>query len=79
MLETLLPFILLGLGSTCTALGWWAAKLWQMIEKLTEKIQQLEVTLTKDYVSYDRLQDSFKPVVDMLTEIKETLKHKVDK
>jgi cell division protein FtsB len=79
MLETLLPFILLGLSLVSGILGWLAAKLWGMVEKLTEKIQQLEVTLTAEYVRYDRLQDALKPMMETLTEIKEALKGKADK
>lgn len=78
-LDSLLPFILLGLSLVSTVLGWFAAKLWGMVEKLTEKIQQLEVTLTAEYVRYDRLQDALKPMMETLTEIKEALKGKVDK
>lgn len=70
--------------SACTAagfsvLGWLARKLWDAVDKLKEELSKFELKVAEDYVRHDRLQDAFKPIMDALSEIKETLKTKADK
>ena len=66
--------------SLCTAvLGWFARELWAAVQKLKEDLNKLEIKIGTDYVRYDRLQDAMKPIMEALSEIKETLKTKADK
>ena len=61
------------------AIGWFCSQLWTSVKQLNEDLNALHIKLSSEYVRYDRLQDSFKPIMDALQEIKETLKNKVDK
>lgn len=72
--------IFLGLLSIVTAaLGWFARQLWDAVQKLRQDLNNLEVKIGSDYVRYDRMQDAFKPIMQALEEIKETLRTKADK
>lgn len=59
--------------------GWFMRQLWDAVKILQQDMTALQVKLAKDYVPYDRLQDALKPIMETLSEIKDTLKHKVDK
>lgn len=67
------------LGAVCTVLGWFARELYNATQSLRKDLSALEINLNRDYVRYDRLQDALKPVMDSLTEIKQTLAGKADK
>jgi hypothetical protein len=67
------------LGIGLAVLGWLARELWDAVKSLRKDLASLEVRITRDYVSYDRLQDAMRPVMDALHEIKNTLKEKADK
>lgn len=67
------------LGSVCAVLGWFARELYNATQSLRKDLSALEVNLNRDYVRYDRLQDAMKPIMDSLTEIKQTLAGKADK
>lgn len=72
--------IILAVVSIATGvLGWFARQLWDAVQKLRTDLTVLEIKIGTDYVRYDRLQDAFRPVMDALAEIKDTLKNKVDK
>ena len=68
-----------GLGAVCAVLGWFARELYNATQSLRKDLSALEVNLNRDYVRYDRLQDAMKPIMDSLTEIKQTLQGKADK
>lgn len=71
------------LGIVCTVIGWFCRQLWDAAQQLRKDLGVLEVRIATDYITYDRLQDrlqeSLKPVMDSLNEIKQTLTHKADK
>jgi len=67
------------LGIGFTILGWFARELWNAVKILKQDLTALEISINRDYVRYDRLQDAFKPIMEALTEIKDTLKTKADK
>ena len=67
------------LGLVCGVLGWFARELWSAVKSLQRDLAALEVRVTRDYVSYDRLADAMKPVMQALDEIKRTLHEKADK
>lgn len=69
----------LGLGITTTCLGWFARQVWSAVQDLKNDMSTLRVMIGTDYVRYDRLVDAFKPIMDSLHDIKETLKSKADK
>lgn len=69
--------ILLGLSTG--ALGWFSRTLWDAVVKLKEDLSRLEIRIGTDYVRYDRLQDALKPIMEALTEIKNTMHSKQDK
>ncbi len=60
-------------------LGWFARELYAATQKLRQDLSALEVQISRDYIRYDRLQDSLKPILDGIHEIKEALKGKADK
>ena len=67
------------LGAVCGVLGWFARELYGATQALRKDLSSLEVRIGTDYVRYDRLQDAFKPIMDSLHEIKQTLSSKADK
>lgn len=82
MLETTSFFInaLLGvLTIVATVGGWFSRQLWEAIKALQREMKILEIKVASEYVRHDRLQEAFKPIMDALLEIKETLKTKADK
>lgn len=66
-------------GIACGVLGWFGREMYAAIQSLRKDLSNLEVQISRDYVRYDRLQDAFKPVMDSLHEIKQTLIGKADK
>ncbi len=71
-------FIIL-IGVACSVIGWFANQLFRAVEKLKDDLNELQVRIGSDFVRYDRLQDMLKPIANGIEEIKEALKHKVDK
>lgn len=67
------------LGCICAVLGWFARELYSATQSLRKDLAALEVSLNRDYIRYDRLQDAMKPIMDSLAEIKQTLAGKADK
>lgn len=67
------------LGAVCAVLGWFARELYSATQSLRKDLAALEVSLNRDYIRYDRLQDAMKPIMDSLAEIKQTLAGKADK
>lgn len=59
--------------------GWFARQLWSSIQDLKSELNILKVEIGTNYVRYDRLKDMMEPIMDALTEIKDTLKNKADK
>lgn len=68
---------ILGTGLTC--LGWFARQVWSAVQELKGELNTLKVEIGTNYVRYDRLKDMMEPIMDALTEIKDTLKNKADK
>ena len=67
------------LGSCCVVLGWFSRTLYDATQSLRRDLSTLEIQLNREYVRYDRLADAFKPVMESLQEIKQTLAGKADK
>ena len=67
------------LGCTSAVLGWFARELYAATQALRRDLSALEVRISSDFIRYDRLQDAMKPIMDSLTEIKQTLATKADK
>ena len=72
LINGLLSLVLFGIG-------WFCRELWSAVQKLRSDLSDLEVSIGKDYVRYDRLQDALKPLARALERIEEALNHKVDK
>lgn len=78
--EPTLVWIINGLLVVVSAVsGWVMRQLWDAVKSLQKDLKDLEIKIAEDYVRHDRLQDAFKPIMDALVEIKETLKTKADK
>lgn len=60
-------------------LGWFARELWNAVKTLQRDLTKLEVKLSTDYVSYDRLKDIMHPMIEAIEDIRDTLKSKADK
>lgn len=60
-------------------LGWFARQMWDAVQKLRIDLTELEIRIGSDYVRYDRLQDSLRPIMEALRDIQSTLSNKVDK
>jgi len=72
--------IILAVVSIATGvLGWFARQLWDAVQALRVDLTELEIRIGSDYVRYDRLQDSLRPIMDALKDIQNSLKGKVDK
>lgn len=67
------------LGVICAVLGWFARELYSATQSLRKDLAALEVSLNRDYIRYDRMQDAMKPIMESLAEIKQTLAGKADK
>jgi hypothetical protein len=67
------------LGVCCIVLGWFSRTLYDATQSLRKDLSVLEIQLNREYVRYDRLADAFKPVMESLQEIKQTLAGKADK
>jgi hypothetical protein len=70
---------LMGMGCGLTVIGWFARELWYAVQRLKEEIAKLEVKISSEFVRYDRMQDSLKPVLEKLDRIESTLHNKADK
>lgn len=68
---------LLSLGSVVG--GWFLRQLWDIVQTLRKDLNSFELIVARDYVPHNRLNEYFKPVMEALQEIKETLKTKADK
>lgn len=71
--------ILLILSTGLLAIGWFARQVWSAVQELKSELNILKVEIGTNYVRYDRLKDMMEPIMDALTEIKDTLKNKADK
>ena len=60
-------------------LGWFARELWDAVKTLQRDLTKLEVKISSDYVSYDRLKDIMYPMIEAIEDIRDTLKSKADK
>lgn len=67
------------LALACGILGWFARELYSATQSLRRDLTALEIKIGTDYVRYDRLAVSLQPIMDSLSEIKQSLKEKVDK
>lgn len=71
------------LSTACAVLGWFARELYGATQSLRRDLSALEIQINRDYVRYDRLRESLKdamqPILDSLSEIKDSLKGKADK
>lgn len=67
------------LSVACTVLGWLARELWDAVKELRKSMVELEVRITRDYVSYDRLDKIMQPISEALDRIERTLVGKADK
>ena len=75
-IEAFFPYaVALGFG----AIGWFGRELYAAVNNLKDEVQKLEVKIGTDYIRYDRLQDTMRPIMEALDEIKKTLQHKADK
>lgn len=70
---------LAGLGFFCAVLGWLGRELWGAVKALRSDLSALEVRITREYVSFDRLADALRPLMDGINEIKVAMQHKQDK
>jgi len=72
--------IILAVVSIATGvLGWFARQMWDAVQALRVDLTELEIRIGSDYVRYDRLQDSLRPIMEALRDIQESLKTKADK
>jgi hypothetical protein len=67
------------LAITSGVLGWFGRELWSAVQKLRGDLYALEVKIGNDYIRYDRLQDTLKPILNKLDRIEELLSQKADK
>jgi hypothetical protein len=66
-------------GAALGVMGWFARVLYEAVQKLQRDLNILEVRIGTDYIRYDRLQDTMRPVMEALEEIKRALSNKADK
>lgn len=73
------PVLMLLLTAINGIIGWFAREIWAAVQKLKEDVSKLEVLVGTEYVRYDRLKDALQPIMDALSEIKQTMNTKADK
>lgn len=44
-------------GTALTALGWFCRQIWESIEKLSDKVHEIEVDLPRNYVRQDQIEN----------------------
>ena len=72
--------IILAVVSIATGvLGWFARQLWDAVQSLRKDLTTLQITISADYVRYDRLQDALQPILSSIDELKDLIKGKADK
>jgi chaperonin cofactor prefoldin len=68
-----------GAAGLLSAFGWFARQLWEMVQKLKEDIQRLEIDLPTNYVRKADLDARFDKLDASLQRILDKLDQKVDK
>lgn len=73
--EIILAIVAIATG----VLGWFARQLWDAVQSLRKDLTTLQITISADYVRYDRLQDALQPILSSIDELKDLIKGKADK
>lgn len=69
----------IGAAGVLSAFGWFARQLWEMVEKLKEDIQRIEIELPTNYVRKDEINQRFDRLESMIEKISDKLDLKADK
>jgi hypothetical protein len=72
-------YLLALFGAGVTAVGWFAKTIWSDHNETRKEFANYKVYVSDNYVKHDRLKEIMQPIMDALTEIKDTLKTKADK
>lgn len=64
---------------TAGCAGWLIKQFWNSVQELRKEINDLKVLISSEYIRYDRLAETLKPIMDTLVEIKQSLERKVNK
>jgi len=69
----------IGAGSVLAMFGWFARELWDMVQKIKQDVQDLEVKLAKEYTTHADMNARFDKIEVILNKIFDKLDSKVDK
>lgn len=67
------------MGTSLTALGWFARELWSAVKELKNDLSHLREQLPKTYVSRDDYKSDIRDIKDMVHRIFDKLEEKADK
>ena len=69
----------IGAGSFLAILGWFARELWDMVQKLKDDVQKLEVKMSDEYLKKVDVNNRFDKIESILSKIFDKLDEKADK
>jgi hypothetical protein len=69
----------IGAGTLLAMFGWFARELWDMVQKIKQDVQDLEVKLAKEYTTHADMNNRFDKIEVILNKIFDKLDSKVDK
>lgn len=68
-----------GAGGVLTLLGWFAREMWDMVQKLKDDVQKLEVKMSEEYLKKADVNNRFDKIDAILSKIFDKLDEKADK
>jgi len=68
-----------GCGLILAMMGWFARELWDMVQKLKDDVQKLEVKMSEEYLKKTDVNNRFDKIDAILGKIFDKLDSKVDK
>ena len=72
-------FLNFALSIIMVGIGWWCREIWDSVKTLKKDIQNIEVDLSKNYVSKNEINTRFDKIDSILERIFDKLDNKVDK
>lgn len=69
----------IGGGLVIGMMGWFARELWDMVQKLKDDVQKLEVKMSEEYLKKVDVNNRFDKIDAILSKIFDKLDEKVDK
>jgi hypothetical protein len=79
ILAILVPIATGLLGVCCAALGWYAGKIYDRLQKNEADLTAHRLAVAENYVRHDRMQEIMRPITSSLSDIQIMLAKKADR